>query len=73
MLDQFRVNASGDVELSNAFMRLTAVLGVILLVNDNAAASGTMQLRGIVFLLGGVLLAGIAFLRYRSQAAAPAA
>jgi uncharacterized membrane protein HdeD (DUF308 family) len=52
---------------------LTAVLGVILLVNDDAAASGTMQLLGIVFLLGGVLLAGIAFLRYRSQAAAPAA
>jgi len=45
---------------------LTAVLGVILLVNDDAAASNTLQLLGIVFLLGGVLLAGIAFLRFRA-------
>lgn len=51
---------------------MTAVLGVILLVNDNAAASSTMQMLGIVFLLGGVLLGGIAFLRYRSQAASAA-
>lgn len=49
---------------------MTAVLGIILLINDNAAASSTMQLLGIVFLLGGVLLAGIAYLRYRSQAEA---
>ncbi|CAN0515127.1 unnamed protein product, partial [Phaeothamnion confervicola] len=46
---------------------LTAVLGVIMLTNDDAAASTTLQLLGIVFLLGGVLLAGIAVLRYRSQ------
>lgn len=52
---------------------LTAVLGVILLMNDDAAASGTMQLLGIVFLLGGLLLGGIAYLRYRSQAAPTAA
>lgn len=47
---------------------LTAVLGVILLINDNAAANNTLRLLGIVFLLGGVLLGGIAYLRYRSQA-----
>ena len=51
---------------------LTAVLGVIMLTNDDAAASNTLRLLGIVFLLGGVLLAGIAVLRYRSQTAATA-
>jgi uncharacterized membrane protein HdeD (DUF308 family) len=47
---------------------MTAVLGVILLVNNDQAANNTLQLLGIVFLLGGILLGGIAFLRYRSQA-----
>jgi len=51
---------------------LTAVLGVIMLTNNDAAASNTLRLLGIVFLLGGVLLAGIAVLRYRSQTAATA-
>ncbi|MGC4107920.1 MAG: DUF308 domain-containing protein [Thermomicrobiales bacterium] len=46
---------------------MTAVLGVVLLLNDNAQSSGTLQLLGIVFLLGGVLLGGIAYMRYRSQ------
>jgi uncharacterized membrane protein HdeD (DUF308 family) len=47
---------------------MTAVLGVILLLNNDASSNGTMQLLGIIFLLGGVLLGGIAYLRYRSQA-----
>lgn len=48
---------------------MTAILGIVLLMNDDASSSGTLQLLGIIFLLGGVLLGGIAWLRYRSQTA----
>ncbi|MGC4190802.1 MAG: DUF308 domain-containing protein [Thermomicrobiales bacterium] len=51
---------------------MIAVLGIIMLVNDNANSSGVLQLLGIVFLLGGVVLGGIAFLRYRSQTSSAA-
>ncbi|HWV23495.1 MAG TPA: DUF308 domain-containing protein [Thermomicrobiales bacterium] len=51
---------------------MTAVLGVILLLNDDASASGTLQLLGIIFLLSGVVLAGIAYLRFQSSQGANA-
>ena len=45
---------------------LTIALGVVLLVNDDANTNATLNLLSALFIVFGLLLSGIGYLRYRS-------
>jgi|GEM_PF-3144171 len=51
---------------------LTIVLGIILLVNDSANSTGTLNMLATAFVVFGILLIGFGYLRYNSAKSAAA-